>query len=100
MAVGPSRALAYEGILDLDVASAEMAKRLGADAMLLAYAAGVVLAPGALLGLWLALRRPRSREDRSARSRPFVVALLMEAAAYGLGGDRIQERYFFYAVRS
>ena len=51
-AVGPSRALGfYEGILDLDVASVEMAKWLGADTMLLAYAAGVVLAPGALLGL-------------------------------------------------
>ena len=101
VAVGPSRALGfYEGILDLDVASAEMAKWLGADAMLLAYAAGVVLAPGALLGLWLALRRPRSREELAfgALTAPFVVALLVEAAAYGLGGDRIQERYFFYAV--
>jgi len=99
--IGPSRALGfYEGILDLEVASPELAKWLGADAMLLAYAAGVVLAPGAALGLWLALRRPRSREELAfgALTAPFVVALLVEAAAYGLGGDRIQERYFFYAV--
>ena len=72
VAVGPSRALGfYKGILELDVGSAEMGKWLGADAMLLAYAAGVVLAPGALLGLWLALRQPRSRRSwPSARSRP------------------------------
>ena len=42
--------------------------------------------------------RARARSWPSARSLPFVVALLVEAAAYGLGGDRIQERYFFYAV--
>jgi hypothetical protein len=101
VAVGPNRALGfYEGILDLDLASPELGKWFGADAMLLAYAAGVVLAPGAVLGLWLALRRPRSREELAfgALTAPFVVALLVEAAAYGLGGDRIQERYFFYAV--
>ena len=40
-----------------------------------------------------------ARSSPSARwPLPFVVALLVEAAAYGLGGDRIQERYFFYAV--
>ena len=101
VALGPSRALGfYEGILDLEIASPELAKWFGTDAMLLAYAAGVVLAPGALLGLWLALRRPRSREELAfgALTGSFLVALLLEAAAYGLGGDRIQERYFFYAV--
>jgi hypothetical protein len=101
VAVGPNRALGfYEGVLDLDLASPALGKWFGADAMLLAYAAGVVLAPGAVLGLWLALRRPRSREELAfgALTAPFVVALLVEAAAYGLGGDRIQERYFFYAV--
>ena len=101
VAAGPGRILGfYEGILDLEVASPEMARWLGLDGMLLAYAAGVVLAPGAALGLWLALRRPRSREELAfgALSVPFVAALLVEAAAYGLGGDRIQERYFFYAV--
>ena len=101
LAAGPGRILGfYEGILDLEIASPEMAKWLGLDGMLLAYAAGVVLAPGAALGLWLALRRPRSREELAfaALTLPFVFALLVEAAAYGLGGDRIQERYFFYAV--
>jgi len=99
-AVGPGRALGfYEGVLDLDFLSLEFAKWLGLDAMFLAYASGVVLAPGALMGLWLALRRPRSREELAfgALALTVVVALLLEAAAYGLEG-RLQERYFFYAV--
>jgi len=101
VAAGPGRVLGfYEGILDLEIASPEMARWIGLDAMLLGYAAGVVLAPGALLGLWLALRRPRSREELAfgALALSFVLALLVEAAAYGLGDDRVQERYFFYAV--
>ena len=47
--------------------SPEMTKWVGIDAMLLVYGSGVVLAPGALLGLWLALRRPRSREELRVR---------------------------------
>jgi hypothetical protein len=100
-AVGPGRALGfYQGVLDLELASPEMVKWAGVDAMLLAYGAGVVLAPGALLGLWLALRRPRSRAELAfgALAVPLILALLVEAAAYGLGGDRAQERYFFYAA--
>ncbi|HEU4450168.1 MAG TPA: hypothetical protein VFR63_09355 [Gaiellaceae bacterium] len=100
LAVGPSRALGfYEGVLDLDVASVAMARWVGVDAMMLVYASGVVLAPGAVLGLWLALRRPRSREELAfgALAAAIVVALVLEAAAYGLEG-RVQERYFFYAV--
>ena len=101
LAIGPGRALGfYEGVLDLELTSPEMAKWVGVDAMLLVYASGVVLAPGALLGLWLALRRPRSRVELAfgALAVPLILALLVEAAAYGLGGDRVQERYFFYAV--
>ena len=101
VAVGPGRALGfYEGVLDLELASPELAKWAGVDAMLLAYASGVVLAPGALLGLWLALRRPRSRAELAfgALAVPLILALLLEAAAYGYSSGRVQERYFFYAV--
>lgn len=101
LAIGPGRALGfYEGVLDLELASPEMTKWVGIDAMLLVYGSGVVLAPGALLGLWLALRRPRSRAELAfgALAVPLILVLLVEAAAYGLSGDRVQERYFFYAV--
>ena len=99
-AVGPGRALGfYEGVLDIDFLSLEFTKWVGLDAMFLAYASGVVLAPGALIGLWLALRHPRSREELAfgALAVTLIVVLLLEAAAYGLEG-RLQERYFFYAV--
>ena len=58
--------------------------------------------PGAraLLGLWFRAAAAAIPEELAfgALTAPFVAALLIEAAAYGLGGDRIQERYFFYAV--
>lgn len=99
-AVGPGRVLGfYDVILDIDFASTAFPRWVGLDAMFLAYVSGVVLAPCAVLGLWLALRRPRSREELAfgALCLTLVVALLFEAAAYGLDG-RMQERYFFYAV--
>jgi hypothetical protein len=99
-AVGPGRALGfYEGVLDIDFLSLEFAKWVGLDAMFLAYASGVVLAPGALIGLWLALRHPRSREELAfgALALALTVVLLLEAGGYGLEG-RLQERYFFYVV--
>ncbi|MGH3022756.1 MAG: hypothetical protein ACRDNI_03795 [Gaiellaceae bacterium] len=101
LALGPASALGfYESALDKELASFALAKWAGADLMLLAYASGVVLAPGALLGLWLAVRRPRSREELAfgALAIPVVAALVVEAAAWGIEGSRIQERYFFYVV--
>ena len=59
LAAGPGRILGfYEGILDLEIASPEMAKWLGLDGMLLAYAAG---------------RRARPRAPRSASGSPCAV---------------------------
>ena len=86
-------------MLDIDFLSLGFAKWVGLDAMFLAYASGVVLAPGALIGLWLALRHPRSREELAfgAFSLMLTGVLLLEAGGYGLEG-RLQERYFFYAV--
>jgi len=98
--VGPSRALGfYEGVLDIDFFSLGFAKWVGLDAMFLVYASGVVLAPGALIGLWLALRHPRTREELAfgALSLMLIGVLLLEAGGYGLEG-RLQERYFFYVV--
>jgi hypothetical protein len=73
------------------------------DAMTVAYAAGWIIVPGALLGLWLALRRPHSREELAFG----VVTLLVAGALLGEAGllqasltvgQEIQERYVFYAV--
>jgi hypothetical protein len=100
-ALGPGSALGFYGdVLDPDLASPELARWFGVDALLLVYASGIVLVPGGLLGLWLALRRPRSREELAfgALALPVALALLLEAAAWGIDGNRAQERYFFYVV--
>ena len=98
---GPRRALGfYEGILDLDPFTPALAKWVGADALVLAYASGWVLVPGAALGLVLVLSRPRSRAELAfgAFGTLVAAAVLLEAAVYGLRGDRVHERYFFYAA--
>jgi hypothetical protein len=102
LATGPRRFLGYyEGVLDFDFVSLSLVKWTGADALLLLYGAGWVLVPGALLGLGLALARPRSRTELAFGALGGIVtlALLLEAGLYGAsGGERIQERYFFYAA--
>ena len=100
-AVGPGRALGfYEGVLDIDVLSLEFTKWVGLDAMLLAYASGVVLAPGAAarpLACASAAALPRGARLRRARGharrRPPARSSRIRARR-----RRIQERYFFYAV--
>jgi hypothetical protein len=88
----------YDAFLDVD-AGTGLAVRLATNAFGLAYIGGWLLLPGALLGLVLALARPRSREELSfaALSAGLTLGLLGEASAYG-DLDRIQERYFFYAL--
>jgi hypothetical protein len=58
-----------------------------------------VLVPGALVGLWLAIRRPRSRDELAFAAVTLVVApaLLAETAIFG-AVDNVQERYVFYLV--
>jgi hypothetical protein len=73
------------------------------DAMTLAYAAGWIVVPGAILGLWLSLRRPRSTDELAFGV--FVVflvaALFFEAGLLQASltlQKEIQERYVFYAA--
>jgi hypothetical protein len=71
--------------------------------MTLAYAAGWIIVPGALLGLWLALSRPRTTEELAFGT---VTVLLAAALFFEAGllqaslaaGREIQERYVFYAA--
>ena len=86
----------YSGVADLHVRPGEIAHWLGTDAMLLAYAAGFALVPGALVGLAFALWRPSSREECgfAALSVGLLLGLFAEAALYATNGsDRFQERY-------
>src|SRR5918996_392095 len=92
--VGP-----YGAFLDVQLDPARLAERLAANGVGLMYASGWILVPGALLGIALALTRPRSRADLAfgAVAVSLTAALLLQASAYG-DVDRIQERYTFYAV--
>jgi hypothetical protein len=99
---GPSGLLGYyHGVLDLHLNGLSIGKWAAADAMLVLYSCGWVLAPGALIGVVLAVARPRSRHELAFG----CVALLFSAAVFfqaGLyaanGAERIQERYFFYVL--
>lgn len=71
----------------------------GMNALVLGYAAGWVILPGALLGLWLALARPRSTAELAfgAIATAFVAALVAQAALYG-DTEHVQERYVIYGL--
>ncbi|MGB2875297.1 MAG: glycosyltransferase family 39 protein [Gaiellaceae bacterium] len=96
-ALGPKRLLGYySGVANLGVKPVAIGHWLGTDALLLAYAAGFALVPGALAGLAFCLWRPRSREESgfAAFTLAVLLALFAEAALYATNGsDRFQERY-------
>lgn len=99
-AVGVDRVLGlYESGLDGRANPLELLQRTGLNALVLAYASGWILVPGAVLGLVLAVARPRSRAELAfaAFSLPLALALFLEA---GLAGavDDAQERYVFYVL--
>ena len=102
LATGPGRMLGYyHGVLDLRFGVDSLLTWLGSQSLVLAYASGWVLVPGALLGLVLALWRPVSRTELAfaALALFLTLGLLFEGALYAAsGGNRVQERYFFYAL--
>lgn len=99
---GPSAVAGYyEGVLGLSLDPLGIGKWAAADAMLLLYSCGWLLAPGALIGIALALWRPRSRAELvfGFLAVLFSAAVLFQAGLYAANGaDRIQERYFFYVL--
>ena len=74
---------------------------LGREAMLLTYASGWVIIPGALAGLVFALVRARTRAELAFASTTVILgaALLLEAAQIAnTDSERFQERYLFALV--
>jgi hypothetical protein len=96
---GPRSVLGYyDSVTGLDLSPFPILRWMGADGMLLLYSSGWVLVPGALMGLALAVWKPRSRAELGFAVFGTLVALtvIFEAALYAANGaDRIQERYFF-----
>lgn len=99
VALGPGRTLGYyAGLLDFSIEPLGLARWIGVDLMMLAFAAGWVLVPGALVGLWHGLVRPGDRAERAfaALAVALASALLLEAGLYATNGSaRFQERYLF-----
>jgi hypothetical protein len=94
LALGPGRVVGYySNVTNLHVGG-QLLRWVGIDLFLLAFAAGIVLVPGALV----ALARPRGRTETAfaALATVFALGLVFEAALYASNGsDRFQERYLF-----
>ena len=98
LAVGPSRVLAYyQGVVHVGVDPLALLERTGMNLLVLLYASGFVLVPGAILGLALVLARPRTRGELAfgAMALFLAVSLLVEAGLFG-AFEQAQERYLFY----
>jgi hypothetical protein len=94
---GADRVLGYyRSVVDLSLDPVAIGRWAVTDAFLLAYAAGWVLVPGAVVGLVLLLLRPRGRAEHALGALVGGVALMLlaEASLYAANGsDRFQERY-------
>jgi len=98
LAVGPSRVLAYyQGVVHVGVDPLALLERTGMNLLVLLYASGFVLVPGAILGLVLVLARPRTRGELVFGAMALFLAgsLLVEAGLFG-AFEQAQERYLFY----
>jgi hypothetical protein len=104
VAAGPSRSVGiYRYLFGFHAGPLGILHWASLDAMTLAYAAGWIIVPGALLGLWLALARPRTTEELAfgAITVLLAAALFLEAGLLQASleaGREIQERYVFYAA--
>jgi hypothetical protein len=90
----------YSGVGEFSLDPSQIVRWFGVDAMLLAYAAGWLVIPGALV----ALATPRGTAERAFAGFTVVLAfaLFVEAALYATNqddaGGRFQERYLFTLV--
>jgi hypothetical protein len=100
LAIGPSRVLAfYKGVLHTNIDPAALAQSTGTNLIVLLYASGFVLVPGAILGLALAVARPRTRTELVFAVFTSLLSLTLLAEAGIFGASKLaQERYVFYVL--
>jgi hypothetical protein len=90
----------YSGIGEFSLDPSQIVRWFGVDSMLLAYAAGWLVIPGAIV----ALATPRGTAERAFSGFTVVLALglFVEAALYATNtdgaGGRFQERYLFTLI--
>jgi hypothetical protein len=89
----------YSSVLHPNVDAVGIVKSLSLNALVLVYAGGWILIPGALLGLGVMLTRPRSRLELAFAALTVCVgtAFLAQAALFGEAA-LAQERYVFYVL--
>ena len=91
----------YAGAGELHYSLGETVRWAGQTAGLLPFAAGMLVVPGAVLGLGYAVARPRSRAEGAfgAMALLLLVAGPLQAGLIASGeANTPQERYAFYAV--
>jgi hypothetical protein len=91
----------YRGAGQLDYPLVGVIRWTGWTAALLPFAAGLLVAPGAALGLWHALRRPRLADERAFATIAVLLAVLMPLQAGLIASGESHkpfERYVFYLV--
>jgi hypothetical protein len=87
----------YSDILHGHLVASTLAGSAASNLLVLGYAAGWVIVPGALLGLALAFWKPAARAELAfaALTTTFLLGLLGQTALYS---DATHERYTFYVV--
>jgi hypothetical protein len=104
LVLGPARVLGYySGISKIQPDPGRIVHWLATDSMLLAYASGCVLVPGALVGLAFALVRPAARVERAFAAVAAAVGagLLGETVLYASNAQNLahfQERYLLCLI--
>ena len=91
----------YEGATTLDYPLVETARWMGWTAALLPFAAGILVVPGAVVGLVLAGLRPRCAEERAFAVLAGLLIVLMPLQAGLIASGEAHkpfERYVFYLL--
>jgi hypothetical protein len=88
----------YQGVLKFGVRPLDTAHWISIDLLVLAFAVGAAVVPGALVGLAVSLARPRRRLERafSLFVLLFFLSLLVEAGLFASNlTNEVEERYVF-----
>ncbi|HWX08663.1 MAG TPA: hypothetical protein VNY33_01695, partial [Gaiellaceae bacterium] len=99
-AAGPARNTGYyPSIFQMGIHARPFAASLGRNLIVLVFASGFVLVPGAILGLFYSIRRPASRPELAfgLLTGTLTAALVFQASVYG-APTLAQERYTFYVL--
>ncbi len=94
----PSLLGSYGHVLNFEIRPLSTARWVSIDLLVLAFAVGAAVVPGALVGLAVCLARPRRRLERafSLFVLLFFLSLLIEAALFASNiTTEVEERYLF-----